>query len=243
MPMAELRLEVAAITDLTPSMRRLTLTSDGLDSFSYEPGQDLMLAVPNGPGTVRRRYTIRRLDRETRTVDIDFLLHGRGPGARWAADVRSGDAISAVGPRGRVTVDPEADWHLFVGDDAALPATLAMLEVVAAEQPAVVVLDVEGPDHEQPSARPVTWLHRLGRTAGDPSPITSCLETLALPEGRGAVYLSGERRWVRAARDVLVGRGIDPATVRLKAYWVLDEANGYHGEPVPEGGFARRPPR
>jgi NADPH-dependent ferric siderophore reductase len=238
--MAELHLQVVAIEDLTPSMRRLTMTSAGLAGFSYEPGQDLMLAVPSGGGTVRRRYTIRRLDAEARTVDIDFLLHGHGPGARWASGVHPGDTISGVGPRGRVTVDPEAAWHLFVGDDAALPATLAMLEAVAPERPAVVVLEVEDAGHEQPSARPVTWLHRLGDAAGDPARLASHLGSLPLPIGRGAVYLNGERRWVRAGREVLVGRGLDPTSIRLKAYWVLDEANGDHGEPVPEGGFGPR---
>lgn len=29
--------------------------------------------------------------------------------------------------------------------------------------------------------------------------------------------------------------------IRLKAYWVRDEANGDHGEPIPVGGFPGSP--
>jgi NADPH-dependent ferric siderophore reductase len=240
-PMVELDLEVVTITDLTPSMRRLTLHGDALAGFSYEPGQDLMFAMPAGDRTVRRRYTIRRLDVDTLTVEVDFLLHGHGPGARWASNVGLRDTIRAVGPRGRVNLGPIADWHLFVGDDSAIPATLAMLEAASAQTPTIAVLEVEDATHEQPSALPVTWLHRLGVQPGATTQLVAHLSSFRLPAGTGAVYLNGERQWIRAARDVLVHRGVDPDVIRLKAYWVLTEANGDHGEPVPEGGFDRRP--
>jgi NADPH-dependent ferric siderophore reductase len=63
------------------------------------------------------------------------------------------------------------------------------------------------------------------------------LRALQLPIGNGAVYLNGERAVMRAAQDVLIERGVDAGAIRLKAYWVRDEANGDHGEPIPVGGF------
>lgn len=239
--MIEMALEVVETVDLTPSMRRVVLTGDALADFSYEPGQDLMLALPADGRTVRRRYTIRRVDRDRRTVDIDVLLHGHGPGARWASEARRHDPVAAAGPRGKIGLQSESDWHLFVGDDAAIPVTLALLEAVAPHQRAIAVLEVDDSADEQPAARPVTWLHRFGAPAGDPTLVTTHLRALELPTGAGAVYLNGERNVMRAAQEVLVERGVDAVAIRLKAYWVRDEANGDHGEPIPVGGFPGSP--
>ena len=111
----------------------------------------------------------------------------------------------------------------------------------------LALLEVEDPTHEQPSARPITWLHRRGAPFGDPTLVLDHLRTLELPDGPGAVYLNGERKVMLEARRLLVERGVASATPSLlKAYWVRNEANGDHGEPVPDGGFpagAGREPR
>ena len=138
-------LEVTAVEAISPSMRRIRCTAPGLGHLSYQPGQDLMLAVPGpGDGSFRRRYTIRSLDRATASVDIDVVLHGDGPAAAWAASCQPGQRIEAIGPRGKVTVQPEADWHLFAGDDSAMPASLAMAESLPTPEDALVVLEVDG---------------------------------------------------------------------------------------------------
>src|SRR5258708_17432195 len=114
---------------LTEDYRRLTFSGSGLEAIAYKPGQDLMLRVPNGQGRViNRRYTIRRADRDRRTIDVDIVVHGDGPGARWAAAAAPGDELDAVGPRGSVVIDEAAGWHLFIGDETALPGMLAMAE-------------------------------------------------------------------------------------------------------------------
>jgi NADPH-dependent ferric siderophore reductase len=76
-----LAFEVAASTQLSPHMQRLELTATELSDFSYQPGQDVMLLVAaEGRRPVRRRYTIRQLDRAQRLLTLDIVLHGSGPG-------------------------------------------------------------------------------------------------------------------------------------------------------------------
>lgn len=41
-----------------------------------------------------------------------------------------GDRVDGVGPRGKVFLDPDAHWHLFLGDESAAPASLNMLEAL-----------------------------------------------------------------------------------------------------------------
>ena len=232
-----LDLEVVATEPVTPAMRRLRLRGDGLAALVVEPGQDFMVAVPaDGQQHFRRRYTVRRLDRSTGTVDLDIVLHGDGPGARWAAAVQPGDRVEAIGPRGKITVVDEADWHLFAGDESAVPATFAMVEALPASATAVVVLEVAGPEEEQPvsSAADLSlqWLHRDGTDPGHGTGLVDAVRAVDLPPGRGHCYLAGELRTVAAMRQALVDRGLDAEQLSPKAYWRLGVANAAHGEPT-----------
>ncbi len=142
-PAVALSLEVTGVEQLTPLMRRITVTGDDLDGFEYLPGQDLMLAVPTtDDATINRRYTIRAHDPLARTVVLDIIAHDHGPGGRWARTASPGDRIDAVGPRGKVVLSETADWHLFVCDESGLPAAASMLEALASTTTAVAFVDV-----------------------------------------------------------------------------------------------------
>jgi NADPH-dependent ferric siderophore reductase len=230
-------LEVTESVDLTPTMRRIRCTAPGLESFSYLPGQDLMLSVPAGSAFFRRRYTIRSFDPSGPTVDLDFVLHGDGPAATWAASVKPGGHIEAIGPRGKVTVDAGAAWHLFAGDDSAIPASLAMAESLPDPALALVVLEVEGVDDQQVAhgadGREVTvqWVHRSGGDPASGAQLIAAVEALALPPGRGHAYLAGELTVVSALRTTLLGRGLEAEQISAKPYWRAGRANAAHGEP------------
>lgn len=146
----KLHFEVAASQLLTPHMQRLELTAPELDGFSYAPGQDVMLLVAaDGRKPVRRRYTIRQLDRSALRLTIDVVRHGDGPGERWVRSAAPGDRIEGIGPRGKVVPSPEADWHLFMGDESAMPAILAMTESLPGDAEATLVLEVPEAADEQ----------------------------------------------------------------------------------------------
>lgn len=231
-------LEVIDNLALTPSMRRICCTAPGLAELSYLPGQDLMFAVPAPDGaSFRRRYTIRSVDRPTAAVNIDIVLHGDGPGSAWAAAAQPGTRIEAIGPRGKVTVDAAADWHLFAGDDSALPASLAMAESLPGSVAALAVLEVDGEADQQQGtgadgrAIPVHWVHRGGSDPDSSANLVAALEGLALPPGLGHAYLAGELGVVAAMRATLLGRGLAPAQISAKPYWRAGVANAAHGEP------------
>ena len=231
-------LQVTDNLTISPSMRRIRCTAPDLSELAYVPGQDLMFAVPASDGTsYRRRYTIRSVDRLRSSVDIDIVLHGDGPGSAWAAGARPGDRIEAIGPRGKVTVVADAEWHLFAGDDSALPASLAMAESLPASDRAIVVLEVDGAAHEQVArgadgrAIEVRWLHREGAAPEASANLVDALSELAWPAGRGHGYLAGELGVVADMRAALLGRGLAPQQISAKPYWRAGVANAAHGEP------------
>ena len=231
-----LDLKVVESVRLTPHIQRLRLTAPQLDGFTYLPGQDVMLLVAaDGNRPVRRRYTIRHLDAAGRLLTLDIVLHGDGPGERWVRSARPGDAIEGIGPRGKITTSAAADWHLFLADDSALPATLAMSEALPAGSVATMVIEIPEASDEQElssaAATRVSWLHRLGAPAGDPSALAAEAAEVELPAGRGHAYLLGEAKVVLRLREILADRGLRQDQMSPKAYWGRGRANASHGEP------------
>ena len=229
------QLEVAAVQDLTPRMRRVQLTSADLDRFDYLAGQDMALTFRRGDSPpVRRRYTIRHYDRVQRRLDLDFVLHGDGPGMRWAQVARPGDGIEVVGPRGKITLVRDAAWHLFAGDATAVPGALAMMEALPADVPALAFLQVDGPEERQSADGDrrdlITWAYEPEARVEAPG-INSALAGAALPSGRGHAYLAGEVALVTALKATLVSRGWATDDISAKAYWNRGRANAGHGEP------------
>jgi NADPH-dependent ferric siderophore reductase len=197
-----------------------------------------MLEVPTPDGrSFRRRYTIRAFDPSLPSLDLDFVLHGDGPAATWAASAQPGDHIEAIGPRGKVTVDPGADWHLFAGDDSAVPASLAMAESLRSPDAAIVVLEVDAAaDQQEARTRDgrevsVQWLHRNGGDPASSANLARALRDVELPAGLGHAYLAGELGVVAEMRRTLLERGLTPEQISAKPYWRVGRANAPHGEP------------
>jgi NADPH-dependent ferric siderophore reductase len=230
-----LHLEVAAAATVTPTVRCIRLAGPQLVGFTHDAGQDLMLTVPDGGRSVRRRYTIAAADPVSGHVDLDVVVHGDGPGARWAAAAAVGDQVDAIGPRGKITLDPTAAWHLFAGDEAFLPAAAAMVAALPASGRALVVLEVEDAAEERPitgaAAVETVWVHRAGtRRSGA---LADAVDDLALPGGAGHAYVGGELTSVQAVVERLARRGFPGEQVSGKAYWRLRTPNAEHGEPPP----------
>jgi NADPH-dependent ferric siderophore reductase len=228
-----LPLVVASVEEVTPHMRRVQLSGPSLEGFEYFPGQDLALPVVRDDGSVvRRRYTIRRFDPARRLLDLEFVMHGDGPGIRWARAARPGLAIEAIGPRGKIGLVPQADWHLFAGDATALPGAFAMMEAVPTEVRARAYLMIGDPMERQPfsgdASKTVTWRYE----SADPlDGLVTAVSAEGLAPDGGHAYLAGEVALVSALKAALLGQGWTAEQISAKAYWNRGRANAGHGEP------------
>jgi NADPH-dependent ferric siderophore reductase len=216
-------------------MRRVQLTSPDLSGFDYLAGQDMALTFRrDGFPPVRRRYTIRQYDAHQQRLDLDFVLHGDGPGMRWAQAARPGESIEVVGPRGKITIARDAAWHLFAGDATAVPGALAMLEALPGDVPVVALLQVDGPEERQAvggdRTQQITWHYEVSAPKRDTG-LAVVLAGASLPPGRGHAYLAGEVALVTALKATLVSRGWAAEDISAKAYWNRGRANAGHGEP------------
>jgi NADPH-dependent ferric siderophore reductase len=241
----QLRLTVTGSVALSPHMQRLSLTAPELVDFGYLPGQDVMLLVAtDGDRPVRRRYSIRTLDAKAGLLTLDIVRHSEGPehaegpGERWVRTAAPGVTIEGIGPRGKVSPVPDADWHLFIGDESALAAIFSMAESLPPEASATVILEVpEAADEQDLHAQAevqLSWLHRGGQPAGEPDALLAAARSVPIPSGarRPHAYLIGEAKVVSRLREALSERGLAPEQISPKAYWGRGKANENRGEPA-----------
>lgn len=251
---------VVSVEQLTPSMVRVVVGGGDLAGFTmveatdayvnlafppagvgyagpFDPA-DVRATRPRAEWPARRRYTVRRWDADSHTVTIDFVVHGQGTGddglgvaGAWASTVQPGAVLVLESPAGGYRPDPSADWHLLVGDESALPAIAASLEVLAEDAVAVVRMVCDGPQHELPlpSAASVDlrWLHRSGGP-GDEGLLVESLRELTFRSGTVHPFVHGEAEEIRAVRrHLLTDRGLPRAGMSCSPYWrrtMTDEA-------------------
>jgi NADPH-dependent ferric siderophore reductase len=238
------RLTVVAARDVTPRMREISLIGDDLATFDHKPGQDLVLNIPVDGGTARRHYTVRRFDRAEQRLDIQFVLHGSHPAADWARRVGLGDGLVAEGPRGHTFVSGTADWRLFTGDETALPGIAAMIERLPAGERAVAIVEVAGPEEEQPietaAALDLRWLHRGAPPRAPSQKLIEALAAFEPPAGVGQALVIGETATVRAQRQSLLARGLEKSQIAAEGYWRPGRIGGHDHIVEPDlMGFGR----
>jgi NADPH-dependent ferric siderophore reductase len=209
-----------ATAQLTPRMRRVTVAADAMRGVEVRPAQDVELLLRQESGRrVKRRYTIRHARPDDGELDLDVLLHGDGPGARWGATAQPGDDVEFQGPRGKLELRT-ASWHLLVGDESAVPAIAAICDALGGREPAVAVIEVQDETDELPVLADVRWVHRGTARAGGSELLGAALDGLKAPAGAHA-YLMGETRAMVRLRTALENHGIEHDAIFVKGYWNL----------------------
>jgi NADPH-dependent ferric siderophore reductase len=245
---------VQSTTWLTPAMVRIVLAGEGLATFEdlEETDAYVNVAIPPEGATyqapfdldtireelpshlqpIRRRYTVRRFDPSRGELTLDVVVHDGGPGGVWASTAAPGDALVLTGPGGGYRPDPATDHHLFAGDESALPAIAASLEVLPADASGTAVLVVDGPDHEldleHPPGVDLRWQHRTGHERRDALLLVNTVAALDDRPGRVQAFVHGEAGEVREVRrHLLAERGLTRSDLSCSPYWrrhLSDEA-------------------
>ena len=236
-------LTVAAVTQVTPSVRRVLLSGTEAAVAAAGPtvnvlvprvgdlaprwphvARDGRIVWPDGAhGVSLRSYTARRQDPAAGEVEMDFVLHGDGPAAAWAGAAEAGALLGVAG--GGALGDRPAGWLLLAGDETALPAISRILAAAPATTTGVVFVEVAGPDEEQPLSAPsgmtVRWLHRGGTPPGESTLLADAVAGLDRPTGDDLfAWVAAESAAVRTARADLRERwGLGRAQHHAIGYW------------------------
>ncbi len=253
---------VAAVEDITPTYRRITLTGDDLATFESLSPEDHVKVVLPGPGESTpvmpqigakgmvfpegaprpqlRDYTPLRFSPEDRELVIDFVLHGDGPASNWAAQARTGDQIGILGPRGSHIVEDVFDWYLLIGDETVIPSITRHLAEAQPEKTYVVFIEVNGPADEQelPSKADtvITWVHREGARPGTTTVLEEAVRVFVgggMPDGEVFVFAAGEANGLRGIRRFLLNEaGFEREWSSFSGHWKYGIADFDHHEPL-----------
>lgn len=184
-------------------------------------------SVPPDARPRLRTYTVRSWDPGAHEMTVDFVVHGdAGIAGPWAARAVPGDPAWVVGPGGAYAPDAGADWHLLVGDESALPAVAAAVELLPAGSSARVLVEIPSLEDRQvleppPSASvEVTWLPRDGSVVG--RQLVDAVRGLDWPPGRVQAFVHGEAGFVADLRRHLrIERRVDRDDLSISGYWRL----------------------
>jgi len=128
------------------------------------------------------------------------------------------------GPRGSFVVRDDFDWTLLVGDETALPAIGRRLAELRPDTRAIVVVEVDGLEDEQPldsrASLDTHWLHRNGLPTGRVDLFARLIEKLDLPPGDGYAWVAAESNVAKAVRRLLLDKpGIRKEWMKAAGYW------------------------
>jgi len=228
--------EVVSSTPLGASLHEVVL--HGNPAIGGVAGNDVMLRVLDAKGRyVRRRYSVRDVDEPRGQLTLWIVTSHEGAGSAWAASATPGDQIDVVGPRGKILLDRDAQWHLFVGDATALASFYRMAQGIEMPGRAIFIVEVDNMDDALTASfgdeLGVTgiFVERNGRSYDDPEGLLRGLAAFELPNGVGHGYLFGEFHVMRAMQVALADRGMSEDQLSHKAYWRADRHNADHGEP------------
>lgn len=246
-------LTVTRVEQLTPHMVRVVLSGPDIAAFSPLDHADSyvkLLFAPEGvvypepfsleavkrdfppeQQPLRRTYTVRALSPELSELTIDFAVHGHGGVAGpWAVRAKPGDTLRMLTPNGAYTPSPDADWHLLVGDESAIPAIGAALRRMPVSANVHVLLQVEN-EHEvqkfdTDADAGYTWLYR-DETADTRQKLVDAVASFEFPAGQGHFFVHGEAETVMKGirPHLLRERGVHRDWLSISGYWRLGNSD------------------
>jgi NADPH-dependent ferric siderophore reductase len=258
-PMAFRALHVRRVERITPQMVRVTFGGDDLTGFqSLSPADHLKVIFPAKPdeqpllpapaengfaypdGATRptmRDYTPRRFDAGAGELDIDFFVHGEGPGSTWADQARVGQVIGTAGPRGSRLIRYDFDWYLLTGDETSIPSIARRLAELPTGVRAFAFIEIANGEEEQPlptnADATIAWIHRDEAGPDETNLVERALHWFELPAGRGYTWATGEANELRSLRRYLLNeRGLSKELSSFSGHWKRNTANFDHHEPI-----------
>ncbi|WP_434617635.1 siderophore-interacting protein [Arthrobacter sp. A5] len=220
----------AGFSDFTPNNStdmyvKLHFLQPGVDYPEPVDVFALRDTLPREQWPSTRTYTVRWVNPVAQELAIDFVVHGdEGLAGPWAAAAQPGDRLIVSGPGGGYTPNPDADWYLYAGDEAALPAIAAAMEALPEGAVGHAFLEVDAEADIQEIAAPrgmeLVWLLREGEPAGTSALLTDAVAAATWREGTVDVFAHGEREYMKALRKIFfAGQGLERSQVSLSGYW------------------------
>lgn len=218
---------VAEVEQVRPRIRRVRLAGPEIAGVDWSPGQHVRVRVLADDVVSRdmlRTYTIYDLNPVEQWLDLYVYQPGEEstPGLDWSRRVEPGAPVTFMGPLGRFVIQPDAPFHLVVGDETAQMAFAPMLAAAPHDAAVAGVIEVatEAERLAIPRSDELTWIYRGTASAAGSATLLAAVADLPLPAHPGIAYVAGEAKTIAAVRSHLVNdRGWPRRSVLTKPFW------------------------
>lgn len=250
-----MRMQVKDRQQITPRYVRITLTAPDFDVIHFiSPDDDVRIAIPLDldakPGDLRiqhepeykviypedappyliKAYTICRLDREMKELDLEVAIHDQGHGVHWATNAKPGQEVLVAGAWGSYLYEGDLDHVVLIGDETAMPAIRHWVSRLEAPQSATVIAEVHNENEHLP-IHPnegvnvsVNWVYRRDLKPGRHELLRNAVKELISKQPNTLYWGAGESSTLREIRRYLVGElGIPPNATQLGGYWKRED--------------------
>lgn len=214
---------VSSAVNLSKEIRMVSLTGDFTRTEFY-PGNAVAFRVSD---IDFRNYTLCSFDRENGNAEILFHLHGNGPGSSFAANLKPGDQLRMVTPRGHKMFNRSKAHHFFFGDETGLSLfSLLAREITSSGQQYTGIIEMSE-ENIGVTAQLGMTVHPVLKTMGNPGMnAVACLSQIKdnYPEifNEGIFYLTGNVVSIQRFREALKEYGVLPKNIKAQAYWAQD---------------------
>ncbi|WP_224996088.1 siderophore-interacting protein [Cesiribacter sp. SM1] len=170
-----------------------------------------------------RNYTPASVCEEKGLCDVIFYMHGKGPGSKFSRDLRQGDSLKMIIPRGKKLFQPSKTLHFFFGDETALGLFSRMARRIKEQHQAytgMVELDGENlrlPPELDLSVKTIVKKEFCGNSAETIG--VYLRETYPAYLEKAVFYLLGNAASIQVFRKALRLQNVSSKNIKTQAYW------------------------
>jgi len=215
-----LSIVVESIAYLTPGVKKINFKGD-FSSANFQIGYAVSFRVNDHD---HRNYTPTYFDQEKGICEIIFHLHGNGPGSTYIDNLKIGDQLKVLAPRGREFYQQDKSFHIMFGDETAIGLFQSLIAAInLKKQHYVGIVEL---DEENLTIAAKTGLELASVLKSPLHPAKNTVDSLnllqtTLPEffHHGIFYLVGNTSSIQVLKKSLREMGVSMKNIKTQAYW------------------------
>lgn len=217
------RSRVVSNERLSPHFQFITIKGKSLKRTNWLPGQKIQVKLKDDE---IRSYTPSSWNKEDGSFQTLVYMHGKGPGALWARDVKTNTKVTVLGPKTSLVIAPEVEHVLFFGDETTFGLAHA-LKTYNKELQYNFFFESSDINESLPVLKRLNLQDSKLFGISELEKISSEIKSIFNSNKKTQITLSGKQQSIIALRELLYTKDLPKEIIGTKVYWGWkDDPNG-----------------